>query len=902
MSAWDNLSIREKAAMMRTAVSNGITNIDDIRREYNEFAEGGPTKKEIEDLFWQNRMDEAQAALNQVPQKAPTPIIDRELPELTVYPQRNYPDPYSIPQGEVTSVTGNALSRAINNYTGELKYDLANNRIPGGKYTLPAAVLGATGIAGLAKAGEMAYATGVTPYIAAGLDALSGYEAINDFNNGQADWGTALAMTPLVGPIARTGVQGAKYSRNIYKALSDPRYRALHAYNSITPSGYDNAFSRGKDWVIDMVKDNPVNLKYPKWYKDLVRNNNGERPVLGYTNTGGYLDPRVLNRGQIGDEARLDAWALYNGLDQQYGTYKKIRDGVYSYDMKNLMKKSEGTWRPHDHLSTPRYNGDHRAFAYDEVTGAGGGLTDSRIVATDDKGNMILHIEDLNDYQPFSRSNSSLESRLKDRMEKSEAARRDAVQKFRVKMFDKGIFGLNQHNPIINKIDDYLNQYRGGYKTIKNSDGTTSLVDNPSPIYRIQNSILNSDAFKQLNKKVKDFEIGTITGGKPFKMETDIPLHYSPRMIPPGTSLEDAAWITAKSPDEILYGFNPDYVSTLSLNPSWRSQQTFDTSILKNVIKDLDLSNLTVATSPTTPSSLTLYQKALGGNLFADGGIHIKPSHRGRLTELKARTGKTEAELYNDGNPAHKKMVVFARNARKWHDLGGTLFPDGGSMNPSVGKAMQYFMNKGLTDYQAAGLVGNLMRESSLDHRAENKSSKAYGLAQWLGDRKTGLFKKYGNNPTFEQQLDYVWDELNSTHKNGLRMLKASKSAEEAARNAMGYYEFSVGPEKAIANMIKHGQDGEGSMRKGVNFAMGIVGQNPVEYVPQMQLPPNYNVLQNWELPAPQYTLDELTASGTMMPAKELPLTTRIPSSGERPNALLDLLAQYQYLDSLLSQ
>ena len=54
------------------------------------------------------------------------------------------------------------------------------------------------------------------------------------------------------------------------------------------------------------------------------------------------------------------------------------------------------------------------------------------------------------------------------------------------------------------------------------------------------------------------------------------------------------------------------------------------------------------------------------------GGIHIK--HPGRLTALKKRTGKTEAELYNDGNPAHKKMVVFARNARKWkHGYGGPL-------------------------------------------------------------------------------------------------------------------------------------------------------------------------------------------------------------------------------------
>lgn len=69
-------------------------------------------------------------------------------------------------------------------------------------------------------------------------------------------------------------------------------------------------------------------------------------------------------------------------------------------------------------------------------------------------------------------------------------------------------------------------------------------------------------------------------------------------------------------------------------------------------------------------------------NEFASGGnIHIKPSHRGRLTELKERTGKSEAELYNDGNPAHKKMVVFARNARKWkHGLGGHIF-DGTSEN-----------------------------------------------------------------------------------------------------------------------------------------------------------------------------------------------------------------------------
>jgi hypothetical protein len=64
--------------------------------------------------------------------------------------------------------------------------------------------------------------------------------------------------------------------------------------------------------------------------------------------------------------------------------------------------------------------------------------------------------------------------------------------------------------------------------------------------------------------------------------------------------------------------------------------------------------------------------------------------------------------------------------------------------------AMNFFKSKGLNDYQAAGIVGNLMAESNLNYTAVNPSSKAYGIAQWLGDRKKKLFARYGKNPTFE--------------------------------------------------------------------------------------------------------------------------------------------------------
>jgi hypothetical protein len=144
--------------------------------------------------------------------------------------------------------------------------------------------------------------------------------------------------------------------------------------------------------------------------------------------------------------------------------------------------------------------------------------------------------------------------------------------------------------------------------------------------------------------------------------------------------------------------------------------------------------------------------------------------------------------------------------------------------NAATQQAMQYFMGKGLTDYQAAGLVGNLFRESRLIPTATDASSGAYGLAQWLGPRKKALFKKYGNNPTLNQQLDFVWNELNSTHRMGLKTIKSSKNAEEAARNAMGYYEFSAGPEAAIREMRRWNQDGEGAMQKGINFASQLIG------------------------------------------------------------------------------
>lgn len=80
------------------------------------------------------------------------------------------------------------------------------------------------------------------------------------------------------------------------------------------------------------------------------------------------------------------------------------------------------------------------------------------------------------------------------------------------------------------------------------------------------------------------------------------------------------------------------------------------------------------------------WDHAYGGPLmYEEGGILIK--HPGRLTELKKRTGKTEAELWAEGKPDVRKMITFARNARKWQkayggflDAADNLFALGGDI------------------------------------------------------------------------------------------------------------------------------------------------------------------------------------------------------------------------------
>lgn len=116
-------------------------------------------------------------------------------------------------------------------------------------------------------------------------------------------------------------------------------------------------------------------------------------------------------------------------------------------------------------------------------------------------------------------------------------------------------------------------------------------------------------------------------------------------------------------------------------------------------------------------------------------------------------------------------------------------------------QAFNYFMtNLKLNPVQASVIVGVMMGESgsSLDPNATNSRSGAYGIAQWLGPRKTGLIQFAASNGKpkndFVTQLQYAVKELSSSHSASIAVIKNVKSPTDISD---GVYDFEAAFERS---------------------------------------------------------------------------------------------------------
>ena len=103
---------------------------------------------------------------------------------------------------------------------------------------------------------------------------------------------------------------------------------------------------------------------------------------------------------------------------------------------------------------------------------------------------------------------------------------------------------------------------------------------------------------------------------------------------------------------------------------------------------------------------------------------------------------------------------------------------------------INFFLSRGYKDFQVAALVGGFATESQLNPNATNPNpGNAYGLAQWLGERKQVLLSK-PNSSSLITQLNYVIEEFNSGEAAARRKLKNSTNLQTAIAAAAAYERF----------------------------------------------------------------------------------------------------------------
>lgn len=117
----------------------------------------------------------------------------------------------------------------------------------------------------------------------------------------------------------------------------------------------------------------------------------------------------------------------------------------------------------------------------------------------------------------------------------------------------------------------------------------------------------------------------------------------------------------------------------------------------------------------------------------------------------------------------------------------------GGSGKDRKQAVMDYFISRGWSKEQAAGLAANIARESNFKSNTVGDGGQAFGLAQWHPDRQAAFKQKFGKDirdSSFEEQLAFMHHELTEGNEQGAgARLRRAGSAGEAGDIVSRYYE-----------------------------------------------------------------------------------------------------------------
>lgn len=170
---------------------------------------------------------------------------------------------------------------------------------------------------------------------------------------------------------------------------------------------------------------------------------------------------------------------------------------------------------------------------------------------------------------------------------------------------------------------------------------------------------------------------------------------------------------------------------------------------------------------------------------FIDGASSQLPMVIGSVHHFERKknaTGNNKEETPLDGEEPSDVQDGEGNDGRK---IDSQDLPGGSNGE----KIFNYLKKQGLTDEQAAGVIGNLTAESNLDPNALNPNDvgkPAFGLAQWRGSRYEDLIEFSNSNgldhTTLEAQLPFMMHELESQSWLGYGALQNATTVSDATR------------------------------------------------------------------------------------------------------------------------
>lgn len=122
------------------------------------------------------------------------------------------------------------------------------------------------------------------------------------------------------------------------------------------------------------------------------------------------------------------------------------------------------------------------------------------------------------------------------------------------------------------------------------------------------------------------------------------------------------------------------------------------------------------------------------------------------------------------------------------------------ALSSSEHRAFNFFVNEGLTKVQSAGVIGNLMQESSVNPKAIQPGGPGRGIAQWSvggrwdtsrNDNVTALAARHNESRwALDTQLKLIWYELTTFSGYGLSSLRGTRSVTAAVKAFQDRFEI----------------------------------------------------------------------------------------------------------------